>query len=908
MATAWVHIGVGEAGAIGAPPEFDAMSRTHLKAILPQIHQLFASGTDIGMSDRALLRRYCTSSDENAFTSLVARHGAMVWSVCQGVFRDENRAEDAFQAVWLVLVRRAQSIRVEDSLGGWLHGVACRVAIRARSEHARRRLRERTGMDIDGAHASRAGTPDSRLGALHEEIARLPDAMRQSLVLCFLEGKTQVEAAQEIGCGEATVRRRLASARERLRTRLERHGIDAAAPVSLADVPPRLVELATRAAAGPTSALAANVLREMSRALLLKLLACLAFIGVAASGIAWVTAARTAPAPSVPAKTLTVVPPVVARPAVVDEPDPFEHPEWGTVEVPGRVVGPDGTPIAGATIFLRKYGVRVPGRKTTTDAEGRFKFTAFRRQGPRLSAVTPNPVVKTTTLPGGITITVTETNNYLGAPHSDESEINGIKPWIVATAPGFGVGTLAPGDDVTIKLVPDEPITGRVTDEAGKPLAGARVRVRDVHWPRRPDDPIVRMEDRRGRDPAPPIPSGEGLEPWLSAMRRAANMQDYYVAREYLIGLIDLASLGDKPAVHAPLISPVMTDADGRFTLKGVGRDRVAQLYIDGVSGKASTLILVANRSIEQPILIGSETFKGKSALTVTNAEVVVFGNKFEIPLVPGRTIEGVVSDRASGLPLEGWRVIGPTVTPLEYPGFDRFFATTDNDGHYRIDGFPIMRARFKVEAASRKPGGRITMIASEEPAYFGRTMTINVKPGDGPQRVDLPLSRGIWITGKVVDDATGEGLNGETIEYHAFKTNPFLKRDLQAGIKPGFDDNMRTNADGTFKLRAYPGRGIVTAGGGGDYLYGIGADKITGLKPDEIYETLYGLVGFSPYIRNTTIEVNVPDDARTFSCELRLKKGKSRMLRIVGPDGKPEADLEASGLEESDRKPDFKG
>ncbi len=80
-----------------------------------------------------------------------------------------------------------------------------------------------------------------------------------------------------------------------------------------------------------------------------------------------------------------------------------------------------------------------------------------------------------------------------------------------------------------------------------------------------------------------------------------------------------------------------------------------------------------------------------------------------------------------------------------------------------------------------------------------------------------MPLSRGIWITGKVVDDATGKGLNGETIEYHVFKANPFLKRDLQAGIKPEFDDNLRTNTDGTFKLRAYPGRGIVTAGCGGD-------------------------------------------------------------------------------------------
>ncbi len=100
--------------------------------------------------------------------------------------------------------------------------------------------------------------------------------------------------------------------------------------------------------------------------------------------------------------------------------------------------------------------MRVPGRKTTTDADGRFKFTTFRRQGPKLTAATPNPVVKKTTLPGGITITVTETNNYLGAPHSDESEIKRIKPWIVATAPDLASARWRPGDDVTIKLVPDD--------------------------------------------------------------------------------------------------------------------------------------------------------------------------------------------------------------------------------------------------------------------------------------------------------------------------------------------------------------------------------------------------------------------------------------------------------------------
>ena len=350
------------------------------------------------------------------------------------------------------------------------------------------------------------------------------------------------------------------------------------------------------------------------------------------------------------------------------------------------------------------------------------------------------------------------------------------------------------------------------------------------------------------------------------------------------------------------------TDADGRFKLNGIGRERVAELYIDGVSDKASTLILVATRALEKPILISNETRAVKKSMAVSDADLAIFGNKVELPLASGRTIEGVVTDRLSGLPLAGWRVIGPTVTRLEYPGFDRFFATTDKRGRYRIDGFPVMReARFKVEAAEKRRGARPAVEPPKDVPYFGREDELSMsRPGTGPQQVDFPLAKGVWITGRVVDDATGlpPEDTGDTIEYHVFNANPFLKKDLKAGFKPEFDDNLSTNRDGTFKLRAYPGRGIVTAGGGHNYLEGVGADKITGLKPDEIYQTLYGLAGFSPYLRNTTIEVNVPEGVETFTCELRLKKGKSRLVTVVDADGDPVADLEASGLDNQIENP----
>jgi hypothetical protein len=127
---------------------------------------------------------------------------------------------------------------------------------------------------------------------------------------------------------------------------------------------------------------------------------------------------------------------------------------------------------------------------------------------------------------------------------------------------------------------------------------------------------------------------------------------------------------------------------------------------------------------------------------------------------------------------------------------------------------------------------------------------------------------------------------------------------DLKERIRPAFDDNARTGTDGTFRIRGYPGRGIVTGGGGNDYLEGVGVEKIAGLEREKVFETLYDPRGFSPYRRNTTIEVNIPEGAEAFSCEIRLKKGKSRLVRVVGPDGRPRDHIQASGLQNQVENP----
>jgi len=183
------------------------------------------------MTDAQLLALFVARRDETAevaFEALVERHGPMVFRVCFGVLRDEHAAEDAFQATFLVLARKARSLWVEASLDCWLHGVAHRVASKARSESMRRRRSERQIAEM-AAKAAIPGDSCSDVGAvLSEEINRLPERYRAPLILCCLEAMSYEVAASRLGVTADAVRGRLARARERLRSRLTRRGIDLA--------------------------------------------------------------------------------------------------------------------------------------------------------------------------------------------------------------------------------------------------------------------------------------------------------------------------------------------------------------------------------------------------------------------------------------------------------------------------------------------------------------------------------------------------------------------------------------------------------------------------------------------------------------------------------------------------------
>jgi polysaccharide biosynthesis/export protein len=279
---------------------------------LRDIQTLFETGTVAGMSDGQLLERFQSLRDASAFEALVLRHGPMVLRVCRNALPDLNDAHDAFQATFLVLVRRCRSIRKQESVGSWLYGVANRVAARARVEAARRRSVERRGglRLVATVDSPGDGDPDrAEFGpVIQEEVRRLPEKYRAAILLCYWQGLTHEQAAVQLGIPLGTVRSRVARARDMLRRRLIRRGLtpvgceaapalDALLCLSPLAIPNELLHSTIKAGAlvatgsgvtnvtsASVAALVQSVLRSLIMTKLKTIAICLLFIGTGVVG------------------------------------------------------------------------------------------------------------------------------------------------------------------------------------------------------------------------------------------------------------------------------------------------------------------------------------------------------------------------------------------------------------------------------------------------------------------------------------------------------------------------------------------------------------------------------------------------------------------------------------------------
>lgn len=330
-------------------------------------------GVTAGLTDGQLLERFATHGGEAAelaFAAIVERHGPMVFRVCRGILRDDHEAMDAFQATFLILLRKGRTLWVRDSLGPWLHRVACRAAGRARVNASRRRVHEH-GAAERGNRPEQSAIPGDLAEALHEEVDRLPNHYRVPVVLCDMEGRTYEEAARHLGCPVGTVRSRLARGRERLRGRLIRRGLApsagalglalsarAATPAMPAHLLGATIQLAKRILVGSTTTageVSASVLKlaEGVRGMMLvhqlkcALVGLLAAVGLAAIG-AGVLAQQTPQAEGQAASK-------PSRVAEGDRPWIRTLPNGATIEVigvsphpsgPQTWWGPEGSPLA----------------------------------------------------------------------------------------------------------------------------------------------------------------------------------------------------------------------------------------------------------------------------------------------------------------------------------------------------------------------------------------------------------------------------------------------------------------------------------------------------------------------------------------------------------------------------------
>jgi RNA polymerase sigma factor (sigma-70 family) len=758
------------------------MAQSALKTAVHRWKIQLAGDERRDLTDRQLLERFVNQHDEDAFADLVKRHQRLVHSALTKVLSDPADVEDAFQATFLVLVRKARSVKWQADLGTWLYAVAHRVALRTRSERRQQTLRSDPAAD---GRAATAGPPDlswrEACRVLHEELDKLPEKYRLPLLLCYLEGNALEEAAGRLRLKATTVKGRLQRGRELLRRRVERRGITLSAGLlaalahsATAAFQPRLVEAAVSAACGTTPVRVAVLARGVVASMILS--RAKLFIGsLLAAGLIGALL-TTEPAPPVAAS-----PPAAsakpADPAAKEAPNAAPAKEaTERVDLKGHVLGPDGKPFRGAKVTLYRHEAwpdRQAAVSIVTGEDGGFRIATDRE-----------------TLKFGLTL--------------------------VASADGCGpdwevVYNQPDVPDFTLRLAEDEPVSGQVIDLEGRPVAGARLRLLVLSAPKEKD------------------------------LEEHFHLWDIGKAKSPAVLLAAALPEG---------IRAVTADAEGRFRLAGIGRERLATAVIEG-PGIASIDVLIMTTA---------------GPLPKVQHPTPVYGAKFKHVAAPTKPVVGVVRDKDTKRPLAGVTIRSSKLANIGNWHSEYVSATTDAEGRYRLVGLPLGK------------GNVLEVIPAKGEPYLGLSIPLDDPPEADPLTLDIGLKRGLWVEGKLTAKAVGGPLPQWNVLYFSLLDNPHLKEvgaTLSAPV-------VYTGKDGSFRLVALPGPGLVAVQDGGLFLT---ADQQDGFGSEPFFEAAQYAIPLRHY---SLTRINPAADAKALKHDIALEPGDTIRGKVLGPDGKP--------------------
>jgi RNA polymerase sigma factor (sigma-70 family) len=792
-----------------------------------------ATGGGAALSDRDLLRSFAETGDQSAFGTLFRRHAGMVLGVCRRVLPGEQDAEDACQATFLVLSRKAKSGRWQPSVANWLYLTARRVARNARMTAARRARREKSVAVPDSVQPVDRMTGRELLAALDEELDRLPPRYREPLVLCYLEGLTRDEAATRLGVLPGTLKSLLERGRKRLGDALTKRGcalgagllvLAATSPAGAS--PLRLAEGILASATGSPPAAVAKLAEGVAMNGLPKKTGMAALVLLAAGVVNLGVVALSSSATNSPTERPPA--PEAQAPEIASMVG-----ETREAKFSGRVVGPDGKPVAGARLFIPypdRPAVDGVEELATTASDGTFRCTVKH-------------------------------------PDSRPADFRTL----FVRAPGFAfewasLDDLRSGKPVTFHLVPDDVVVhGRVVDLEGTPVPGARVTTFIIQ-----STASGKMDAETVRKPSAPLRS-------------------LYLARK---GAYFPACAGMPVAVTA--------DLEGRFEIKGVGRGRILNLCVEGNRVETTgARVVTLPGFVPKPV---SPAPGAKFGVMSSSAVPDPYGPEFTHVARPDAVIKGVVTDAATGKPIAGIVVR----SRAERATWEPVSTRTDTDGRYRLNG------------VAKAAGRLVTLWPDATSPYLPASQAVRDVPGLAEATVDVRLTRGVIVNGRITDKVTGRPVDGAGVQYYPLAGNPYFTRTPGTEVYQSLLRFVETDANGSFRLAAFPGDGLITALG---YLSG-GAPlqfrytQVRAAASDEpriAKEVRPGLgdaflsatISYVPLRNQSAYKIISPAEGTdAITIEMQFDPGRTVRGTVVDPDGKAAAGVVAYGLSVANPRP----